>query len=185
MYRILHILLLGLFGAVIVHIAILFLLPVYSERDVWLALSEKADLYATVRLDQGRSDPGRSEPGLPRIDNPFFRAAVCRFDLEDGMARITTEGRVPFWSLSVYDRDGLNVFSLNDRSAEQAKLDVVVLDPAQMLQLRKGLPGDLEHAVLVQADVTEGMVLVRAFTPDESWQRSVDAFLSGLRCSAY
>ncbi|MDS1134601.1 DUF1254 domain-containing protein [Nitratireductor indicus] len=180
MFRALHILLLGLFGAVIVHIAILFLLPIYSERDVWSALADKADLYTTVQLDQQRPDPA-----LPRIDNPFFKAALCRFDLQDGMARITAAGRIPFWSISIYNRDGLNLFSLNDHSAAGAKLDVVVLDPAQMLELRKGLPDELEHSVLIQAEVTEGVVLVRGFMPDESWRSAVASFLGSMNCSTY
>ncbi|EKF19789.1 DUF1254 domain-containing protein [Nitratireductor pacificus] len=176
----LRVLLLGVFGAAMVHISILFLLPVYSERDVWAALAARADLYTAVPL---RHSAGGTDAERPFIDNPLFEASVCRFDLSTGMTRIVASGRVPFWSISVYDRDGLNVFSLNDRSAQQRVLDVLVADPPQMLELRNGLPETLAQSVLVQADVTEGMALVRVFVPDESWRGAVSAFLDSMSCT--
>ncbi|WP_048649470.1 DUF1254 domain-containing protein [Nitratireductor soli] len=180
MFNALRILLLGLFGAAMVHIAILSLLPIYSERDVWAALAARADLYSTVPLVHSAAG---TEGDRPFIDNPLIEASVCRFDLSTGMTRILADGRVPFWSMSIYDRDGLNVFSLNDRSAQQRTLDVVIADPPQTLELRKGLPEALEQSVLVQADVTEGMALVRVFVPDESWRAAVSEFLDSVRCA--
>ena len=180
MLNALRILLLGLFGAALVHIAILFLLPIYSERDVWTALATKGELYSTVPLVHAANG---AETGLPLVDDPLFEASVCRFDLSTGMSRIVADGRVPFWSMSVYDRDGLNVFSINDRSAQQRVLDVVIADPPQMLELRKGLPEALENSVLVLADVDEGLALVRVFVPDESWRGAVSAFLESMRCT--
>lgn len=179
MARGLQLLLLGLCGGAVVHIAILFLLPAYSQRDAWSALAARGDLYSVVAL----AGPEAPRERLPRVDDPLLQAAACRFDLGDGIVRIQAEGRVPFWSLSIYDRDGFNVFSLNDRSGAGAQVDVAVVDPSRMLQLRKGLPQTLERAVLVEADLREGMAVVRAFVPDDSWGPTVAAFLEGMRCA--
>ena len=55
------------------------------------------------------------------------------------MVRIKAPGNVPFWSVSVYDRSGHNIYSFNDHTATGGKLDSVVLTPAQMIEVRKEL----------------------------------------------
>ncbi|EIM74914.1 hypothetical protein A33O_09849 [Nitratireductor aquibiodomus RA22] len=177
MFRLLHVLLLGLFGAAAVHIAILFLLPTYSERDVWSAMAEEGDPYAFIRLGEGNGNPLLAE-----TQNPFFDTAACRFDLENGMVRITADERVPFWSFSVYDRDGFNVFNANDRSATNRGLDALIVNAAQLLELRKGVPETLATSLIAQTDIGEGMVVIRVFVPDGSWRIIVERFFEGLRC---
>ena len=91
-------------------------------------------------------------------------------------------GAVPYWSASVYDRAGKNLYSFNDRSARDKALDIVVLTPAQMLEVRKEVPEELGQSVFVESSEEEGVTVIRAFIPDESWGPSVDAFLDSLRC---
>jgi uncharacterized membrane protein len=177
MRRLLHAVLLGLFGAGIVHIVVLLLVPSYSERDAWSRLAEAADLYQMKRIDSAAD----KAPAIGPID-PLFLAAACRFDLGDGVVRIRAAGRVPYWSASVYDRSGHNIYSFNDRSATDSGLDVVVLTPAQMIQVRKDLPEEFQGSVFVEAPVTEGIVVVRGFVPDESWKPAVSRFLDRSSC---
>lgn len=172
----LHALALGLVGAGIIHIAILLMLPSYSERDAWSTLSGQANYYTVARLD-----PPDSAALIGTLD-PLFDAAACRFDLRDGTVHITGEGEIPYWSISVYDRVGQNVFSLNDRSSTDGELDFVIATPEQMIDLRNALPVGYDRAVFVEADVNEGIVVVRAFAPDESWEPTVSRYLAGLDC---
>lgn len=174
----LHALALGLVGAGIVHIAILLMLPSYSERDAWSILSRQANYYTVTRLD-----PPDAAALIDTLD-PLFDAAACRFDLQDGTLHVTGEGEVPYWSISVYDRAGQNVFSLNDRSSTDGGLDFVIATPEQMIDLRNALPAEYDHAVFVEADVDEGVVVVRAFAPDESWEPTVSRYLAGLVCTS-
>ncbi|WP_367715386.1 DUF1254 domain-containing protein [Nitratireductor sp. GISD-1A_MAKvit] len=180
MIKPLRLLFLGLFGAAAVHIAIVFLLPAYSERDAWSELASKGGLYTTVRLGQGSA-----EGVLGEKDNPFFERAACRFDLADGMARVTSSETVPFWSFSIYDREGFNVFNVSDRSASDGKLDALIVTPAQLLELRKGMPEALQTSLIAETELEEGMIVVRSFLPDESWRGIVDRFFARMRCEAY
>ena len=134
---------LGLVGAGIVHIVVLLLVPEFSERDAWSRLSMASDLYRMNRLD---AEAGGA-PVVKSVD-PLFYATACRFDLEEGMVRIKAPGNVPFWSVSVYDRNGHNIYSFNDHTATGGKLDAVVLTPAQMIDVRKDLPEDLQGSDL-------------------------------------
>lgn len=100
------------------------------------------------------------------------------------MVQVKSSGKVPFWSVSVYDRNGHNIYSFNDRTATNGMLDMVVLTPARMIEVRKELPEGFERSVFVEAPIGEGIVVVRSFVPDESWKPIVSQFLSGSTCSA-
>lgn len=175
--RLFYALVLGLVGAGIVHVVILFMLPAYSVRDVWTRLSTTAQAYETVVLS-----PTVAEGRVPTSRNPFLRAAACRFDLSEGLLHIRATGRVPFWSMAIYDDHGLNVFSISDRAAAGEDLDVVVASPTQMLALRREVPAAFAQSVFVESQVEQGVALVRLFVPDETWSGVADAFLENIRC---
>jgi uncharacterized membrane protein len=115
--------------------------------------------------------------------DPLFGVVACRFDLEDGPARLTAQGSAPFWSASIYDRSGQNIYNFNDRTAAGSALDFVVVTPAQMIEMRKELPADLESSIFVEADIGEGIVLIRAFMPDESWRPAISAYFKSIACA--
>ena len=177
MRSLLHALILGLLGAGIVHIVVLFLVPEFSERDAWSRLAMASEFYKMTRLDVEAG----GAPVVKSVD-PLFYAAACRFDLADGLVRIRAPGDVPFWSASVYDRNGHNIYSFNDHNANGEKLDAVVLTPAQMIDVRRDLPEDLQGAIFVEAPIEEGIFVVRAFVPDESWKPIVSRFLEQSAC---
>ncbi|TIY03636.1 MAG: DUF1254 domain-containing protein [Mesorhizobium sp.] len=177
MRRLLHAILLGLLGAGIVHIIVLLLVSEFCERNAWSRLAMASDLYRMTRLD---AEAGGT-PVVKSVD-PLFYAAACRFDLSDGMVRVKAPGNVPFWSVSVYDRSGHNIYSFNDHSATGRVLDSIVLTPAQMIEIRKDLPEELQGAIFVEAPIDEGMFVIRSFVPDDSWKPIVSRFLEQSSC---
>lgn len=178
MARLSYAVLLGLVGAGIVHIAVLLLLPQLTQRDAWSRLASASEVYVVAPADGS----GGAKPVVEAPD-PLFRAVACRFDLRDGPVRVEAEGQVPFWSASVYGRSGQNVYNFNDRTAADGRLDFVVVTPAQMIDMRKDLPADLETSVFVEADIDEGIVVVRAFTPDDSWNAIVSSYVRTIACA--
>ena len=179
MTRIGYALLVSLFGAGIVHIAVLMLLPYYTERDAWSQLSQTSDHYAMTKI----GGSGATTPLVRSVD-PLFSAVACRFDLGDGVVHVAGDGTVPFWSMSVYDRNGQNIYSFNDRTAPDGRVDFVVLTPVQTIEVRKTLPESFVNSVFVEADLGEGIIVVRAFVPDPTWRSAIDDFLSGVTCVA-
>lgn len=174
-----HALVLALFGAALVHVAVLLLVPSFSLRDTWSALAERSNYYTMTRLDSQSGDP------LISSLDPLFLAAACRFDLAEGVVHVGGGGHVPYWSMSVYDRAGQNVFSLNDRSSSGKTPDFVVASPVQMIDLRNALPAQFDRSVFIQAETDEGIVVVRAFAPDESWRPTVAKFLQEISCTPF
>lgn len=169
--------LVGLVGAGIVHIVILLRLPAFSERDAWSNLAARAPLYQVARISDR---PGA--PALLQSPDPFVDAVACRFDLTEGIAHLSGPGGVPFWSASVYDRNGQNIYSFTDRTATSGALDFVVATPIQMTEVRKALPQEFRASVFVEAPLEEGIVVIRSLVPDESYRPEVAAFLDGIAC---
>ena len=177
MTRLLHAILTGLIGAGIVHIAVLMLVPGFSVRDAWTVLSAQSNYYTFTRLD-----PPDRAPLISSLD-PLLDAVACRFDLGKGVVHIVGAGSVPYWSISVYDRSGRNIYSFNDRSSTQGDVDFVVATAVQMVALRNALPADYDRSVFVEADIDEGIAVIRAFAPDASWEPTVSSYLASLKCT--
>jgi uncharacterized membrane protein len=60
------------------------------------------------------------------------------------------------------------MFSLNDRSAERTRLDLAVITPVQMAQLRQNPPESMETAIVVELPIEEGFAMLRLFVADET-----------------
>jgi len=178
MLRLLYLLLVGLVGVGIVHIAVLLLLPRFSERDAWSSLAETAAMYKAVRIDGGDG-----APAVVKAVDPLFHAAACRFDLGEGPVHVRSPGTVPFWSVSIYNRAGQNVYSFNDRATDSGALDFVVLTTAQRIEVRKALPEKFKRTTFIETPVGEGIVVVRSFVPDPTWEETTSEFLAKLACT--
>lgn len=180
MARLFYAIVLGLVGAGVVHIAIVLMVPQFSERDAWSALAEAGERYEPLRLDESV----RGDAIVASVD-PLFDAVACRFDLAEGVVRIDAVGEVPYWSAAIHDRAGLNTFSFNDRTSAAGTLDFVIASPTQMIRLRNDLPADFASSIFIEADLAQGIAVVRAFTPDESWEPAVSAYLDALSCTLH
>ena len=58
-----------------------------------------------------------------------------------------------------------------------------MLTSAQMIEVRKAVPEDYSHAIFVQVPVNEGIVVVRSFVPDPTWEKATSEFLARIACS--
>ena len=177
---------LALLVAVVVHIVVVLLVPRVAPSDAWSKLSAATrawtftEIAAPVGVAPLRTDSELA--GLRSGFDPRFGVVACRFDLSEGPASIVAEGKVPFWSLAVFDRRGENIYSLNDRTAIGGRLDMLIVNAAQRAQLRENPVEGLDRSVLVRTNIGEGFVLVRALAPDETWVPAVRAFLGAATC---
>lgn len=184
MRRLPYAILLGILGAGIVHVAVLLLLPPLSQRDAWTRFSAAAEPFTVARIDAAAPNG----PIIPALD-PFFMVAACRFDLSQGPLVVSAQGRVPFWSTSVIGVDGANLFSFNDQARDAPGLNFVVLTPAQMAGREVVTPPEGADeaaeapAIFAEVGVEQGMVVVRAFVPDDSFRADASAFLGTLSCA--
>ena len=169
----------GLLLAGIVHIAIVLLVPAVGTQDAYGVATRQLQSYAfTLVGDSG-------QVSVVRETDPFFAYGVCRFDLAEGGVRMTGPQSAVVWSATLVDQDGGVIYSLNNRTAIESRLNLIVLNPAQILRLRETQPPEIESSVVVEADVDAGFVVLRAFRPDDSWAGLVDEFMKGVQCDSY
>ncbi len=183
MGRLLLAVLVGLVGAAIVHIAIIFSIPLQAENDAWARLSRLGDLFSVVRIEN-RRDPqagASAAPAFAFID-PAFIDAACRFSLEDGPVRLTADDRTGFWTASVYARNGDNHYSINERVALEGALDLFIGTREQLDLARVEGSEVPDQTVMVELPTTQGYVMVRSLVDSESERPFVDRFVRSITC---
>jgi uncharacterized membrane protein len=180
MGKVTYALIAGILGAGIVHIATLLLIPSVSSLDTWTRLSALGNPNEFHRIDHG----GDTAASIRALD-PTFESAACRFNLEEGPIEVLSAGLVPFWSLSIYNRNGENVFSINDRTANQTDLSVTVATAPQIVELKKSLAPELETSIVAETEMSEGFVVLRAFAENDGMRPTVIAFLDRASCDLY
>ncbi|WP_061934074.1 DUF1254 domain-containing protein [Aureimonas sp. AU22] len=176
-------LLIGLVGAAIVHIGIIFSIPLQAENDAWGRLSRLGDLFAVVRIE-GRPSAAGNQPGAPGFAfiDPAFIDAACRFSLENGPARVTADERTGFWTASVYARNGDNLYSISERVALEGALDLLV-GTREQLDLARVEGSELpDQTISVEMPSEEGYVMVRSLVDSESERPFVDRFVRSIGC---
>lgn len=163
----------------IVHIAIILLIPTYGTQDAYTVISRRTDPFAFQRIDAQEA-----EALLSDVD-PFFTYGICRYELTQVGLHMSGPKIDSFWSASVLDENGTVIYSLNSRTAIDNKLELILLNPQQILRLRQAQPEEAESAIIVEADIKAGFVVLRALSPDESWSEKSAAFLRTVNCKPY
>ena len=179
MRSIIFAILVGLVGAALLHIVIVLALPQFTGRDAYtrvLGLLEMDSFF-----------PLTAEPGPTGLNNadPFLRTAVCSFSVADAPARFVGRGDVPFWSLAIFDSGSNEVFSMNDQTAVNGDLDLVVATPIQLVELRKSPPEALAQSIMIEMKDQEGYAVLRALAPLDSFEDLVRTFLAESRCEPF
>jgi uncharacterized membrane protein len=109
---------------------------------------------------------------------------MCSTNVAEAPARISAVLTAELWSIAVYDRQGTNLFSINDQTAGRSTVDLLVLQDDDLVALqRQGAP-ILEQAVLVDVAVADVLVVIRAFYRDATLVAATRAMLATAECNA-
>ncbi len=168
----------GLLLAGIIHISAVIMVPYFATGDAWTTMRQfgRDGMFHILPQAEAGTEP------LASLD-PHMLYAVCRFSLDDGPVRISASLPDEFWSVAVFDRRGRNVYSLNDRAAERSDVDLAIITPVQMAQLRQDPPAALETAIVVELPIETGFALIRVFVPDDTVLPEARAGLDTADCS--
>jgi len=167
--------LLGLLGVVIVHICVLLLVPYYARDNTWAKLQQDIRQPYMMR-------PPAPDSAIATMSDPLLRLETCYFNLANGPVHIAAPGQVPFWSMSLYDHTGNNLYSLNNRTAPNGMLDVVISDPIQVIDFKQTMAEKYRNSVLTAQNIDKGFLILRVLQPSTDWHKQIDAFLSGASC---
>ena len=165
MRRLVVTLLIGLVGAGIVHIVAVLGAPSMIERTAFVRIGELGGDGRFVALPQ---------------PDPFLRGAACRFSL-DRPVRIEAGGGVPFWSASVFSGDGVNLYSLNDRTTPDGALNLVIVEQDQFTTIREALVNDSAEIVPLRSN--SAIVVLRTLVPNDTLEADALLFLQAATCN--
>lgn len=110
--------------------------------------------------------------------------ATCRFELDAAPVRIRVAAPDVYWSLSLYDRQGLHVWGLDNRGSGQKAADVLVAGDVHVAQLRENPPEQLEDVVIVDWKGRQGIALFQIFRQQPSLDGEIKAALDAAECKA-
>jgi uncharacterized membrane protein len=176
--RLLFVLLIGLVGGGIVHIAAILGVPRFVEPDQYTRVGAFGPDFRFNALP--RVTP-TSRP-LPLLD-PAFAHALCRFSVAAEPVRIRVAPPDRLWTLALYSRRGVNVYHLNDRVGEGKPVELLVMTGRQVARLRENPPEDLESLSVVEwPGAPEGAALLRAYTPTAAAREEFAKSLANARC---
>lgn len=161
----------------IVHIATILTVPHVATRNGWSRLS------AFASVGGFGAAPAVGPNALPGLD-PLFVHGACRLQLGAAPAGISFRARDRFWSLALYERRGNIVFSLNDRTALDGRLDMLVVTPVQNAQLKESPPDDIDQTIVVESPAEDIVALLRLYAPTDAARREAEAILGGAECAA-
>ncbi|MDO9417331.1 DUF1254 domain-containing protein [Pararhizobium sp.] len=170
-------LLTGLVGAALLHIVIILALPQFTGRDAYTKVMALAEPNRFVPL------PNTQQDGAALVnDDPFLRVAVCSFSIAAAPVRFQARSEVPLWTLSIYDVDSNEIFSMNDKTSVAGDLDLVIATPVQLVALRKALPDALSESILAEMPHEDGYAVLRALSPAASFEDEARNFLAEASC---
>ncbi|WP_336278982.1 DUF1254 domain-containing protein [Bartonella sp. CB175] len=177
MTKFIYAILLTSIGTLIVHICVLFLIPYWTQNDIWIPLKKSGVPYQFFDLNPNNP--------IQQSADPLFLLKVCRFDLKDGPVHLKTFKTTQFWSLAAYTRNGIIFYSLNDRTAPHSKLNLIIGKPVQIIELKKLKPKNNSDSILVAKNLNEGFAILRVFTPSLLAKKESESFLESATCHIF
>jgi len=170
----------GLIFGGIIHIFSVLWIPMTAEKDSWTQLARLGPVNAFHRFPPARE----GETTLPDMD-PSLRYAVCRYDLSGGLLQITARVPPVYWSVTLYDRRGVNYYALNDRLVAGREITLWVATPRQLLAVApQSAEGSIsDERLLIGAPAEIGFAVLRALVPGPSHETVVAEALDATRCA--
>jgi uncharacterized membrane protein len=162
----------------IVHIVTILLIPHYSGDDGWSRATTAAVREGWTPL----VSPDSSQTAIPGLD-PLFVHGVCKVTIDEAPAILSFETANRFWSLALYDRSGTVVFSLNDRTAVDGALEMLVVNVLDAERLKESPQADLEGMIIVESGNVDLIALLRLYAPEPANRVEAGAQIAAAQCA--
>lgn len=160
-----------------IHIVVILLVPYLAQSDGWSRLAAYAGENEFTELPIG----GPPENRVAGLD-PLFVNGACRLNLIGAPAGITVDARDRFWSVALLDPQGTIIFSLNDRTALQGRLDMIVLNSIQNARLQEAPTVEIERTIVVESPSDDLIAVLRLFAPTTAAQEDARRILAQSEC---
>ena len=162
----------------IVHIVTILLVPHYSSADGYSRA-------AAVAGDEGWKalvPLASSKAAIPGLDTLFVHG-FCKLAIDEAPVLLSFEAANRFWSLALYDRFGTVVFSLNDRTAVDGALEMLVVNSLDAERLKESPQADLEGMIIVESGNSDLIAVLRLYAPGPADKLEAEAHIGTAECA--
>lgn len=167
----------GVLLGIVIHIAVILMLPVVATNTVWSRLAALAPENQTVVLPQVA--PGTPNPlGL----DPLLSYAVCRLSLGTGPGVVSARLPDAFWSLAVFDPSGAVLYSTTNRDGVGQNLHLGIFNADQTHLLAEQQIDVANGLLIVESSNDDVLVVVRLAPQYEAVRPRYEAALSKIAC---
>lgn len=163
----------------ITHIIAIFMLPNIVAKDVF------ARFLTLAKSGQAAVLPSeRPEDRVLRFADPALAQTVCPYDLSEGGLRLHADVEADrLLTLSFRTLTGQIYYTMSDLAAQQGKIDVVVLTPAQLeLVEADDDEDDPSQDLRLLAPVTQGFVIISALASFPGERAEAEARVKSVSC---
>ena len=167
----------GLVLGGIIHITVVLMLPALTGGTAWAQVAALGALNKPVVLPA----PAPGAPNQLKLD-PKLLHVVCQVDLRHGPGVLA--GTLPraFWSVAVYNRAGIAIYSTTNRDGIGQTLDVGLFNPAQTRLLAEQKIDVAEGLLIVASSEDDLYVVVRLEPPQPAMRERYADALRMLTC---
>jgi uncharacterized membrane protein len=164
----------------ITHIVAIFALPAVEAKDTYARIAELAKPGQLTLLPPTRAD----QQSLPFVD-PAMVQSICPFDLSKGGLRVHADVEAErLLTLSFRTSTGQVFYSMSDLAAQQGKIDVVVLTPAQLeIAEADDDEDDPSQDLRLIAPETKGFVIIGALAAYPGEKAEAEERVKSVACA--
>jgi uncharacterized membrane protein len=165
--------------AVFIHITAVLSLPYLAPKNAWARISALSEANRMVVLPA--ASPAHQSLPLMAAD---VRYGICRFNLENGPVRLSTQILDDLWSIAFYTPRGENFYAINGRELKRNKIEIIISTKNEVgVKAGASLLDEIEDLVVVDSPVREGIAVIRAPLLGPSYAAQTEAALKRGACT--
>jgi uncharacterized membrane protein len=161
----------------IVHLATVLAMPRAATQDAYSRLVPITPVNAMVSLP----GPTAQTSIMPFMD-PAFAAAVCRYDLSDGIIKLNAPVSEAYTSVTFYTRESVAYYAINDRAAGRRAIELDLMTPQQHAQIPEDEDVTAADRLIIDSPSKTGLIVLRALAPEPGLMPMARAALAGAQC---
>jgi uncharacterized membrane protein len=161
----------------IVHLATVLAMPRAATQDAYSRLMPITPVNAVVALPA----PTAQTSIMPFMD-PAFAAAVCRYDLANGMIKLNAPVSEAYTSVTFYTRDSVAYYAINDRAAGRRAIELDLMTPQQHAQIPEDQDVTAADRLIIDSPSTTGLIVLRALAPEPGLMPMARRALAAAQC---
>jgi uncharacterized membrane protein len=173
--------LLWVLGAVllggIVHLATVLALPRAANQDAYSRLSSLTKVNAVVPMPAPTADSSV----MPFMD-PAFTAAVCRYDLTDGIIKLNVPLSQAYTSVTFYTRNSVAYYAIDDRAAGRRAIELDLMTADQHAQVPEEEDVTAADRLIIESPSMTGLIVLRALAPEPGLMPMARQALANAKC---